>query len=329
MKQTKLQAMMARLAPAAGVLQANVGDAFNLQNLAQLFVQAENIDGISPQLAQAMDYAKFIPVNQNISAVYGTSTNLSRKQGVGLGKAFSGTGMDIPLAEAIYDEVSLKTKAGSIGYQYSLLELQTALAMGIALENDKISAARLAYEKHMSNVAWNGEAETGLNGFYNQTGVALTAKTIDFDAASIADVLKFINGVIFDAIDATEYDSSIAPTDVILPMSVTRALSSRITTDANPIPFLDYIRKNNEAALSGQVVNITSSKRGIGKGQSNADRIVSYCKSPDCLEMRIPKDLTFEAAQPKGLDVFVPGSYLYQGLWLKRVDSMRYIDVAK
>lgn len=325
----KLQQMMARLAPAASVLQANVGDAFNLQNLAQLFVQAENIDGISPQLAQAMDYAKFIPVNQNISAVYGTSTNLSRKQGVGLGKAFSGTGMDIPLAEAIYDEVSLKTKAGSIGYQYSLLELQTALAMGIALENDKISAARLAYEKHMSNVAWNGEAETGLNGFYNQTGVALAAKTIDFDTATPQQVLGFFNSLIFDAIDGAGEDSSIMPTDIILPMAVTRILSERVTTDTNPIPFMEYIRKNNEAALQNIPVNITSSKRGNGKGQANSDRIVSYCKSPDCLEMRIAQELEFEAAQPNGLDVFVPGSYIYQGLWLKRVDSMRYIDVAK
>lgn len=325
----ELEMMIARLKPVEQNISAQVGDAFNLQNLAQLFVQAEKIDGLTPQLTQVMDYAKFIPVNNAINAVYGTSVNLQRKQGVGLGKAYSGTGMDIPLAEVVYDEISLKTKAGSIGYQYAVLELGTAMAMGVALENDKIAAARLGFERHMSNVAWYGEEATGLKGFYNQTGVALTAKTVDFDKASISEVLNFINTVIFDAIDASEYDYSIAPTDIILPMSVTRALSSRITTDANPMPFLDYIRKNNEASLEGKNINITSSKRGVGRGQDDADRIVSYCKSPDCIEMRIPKELTFEPAQAQGLDIFVPGSYLYQGVWLKRVDSMRYVDVKK
>lgn len=254
----QLQQMMARLAPVAGVLQANVGDAFNLQNLAQLFVQAEKIDGLSPQMAQVMDYAKFIPVNTSINAVYGTSTNLQRKQGVGLGKAFSGTGMDIPLAEVVYDEVSLKTQLGAVGYQYAMEEIKTAAAMGISLENDKVAATRLAFEKHMSNVAWHGEAETGLKGFYNQDGVALNAKTIDFATATVQQLLDFFNGIIFDAIDAAEHDNSIAPTDIILPMSVARALSGRTTTDVNPVPVMDYIRKNNEAALEGRGVLSTS-----------------------------------------------------------------------
>ena len=325
----ELQQMMARLAPVAGLLQVNVGDAFNLQNLASLFVQAEKIDGLSPQMALMMDYARFIPANTNINAVYGTSTILQRKQGVGVGRAFSGTGMDIPLAEVVYDEVSLKTKLGAVGYQYALEEIKTAAMMGIRLESDKVAAARLAFEKHMSRVAWFGEAETGLKGFYNQDGVALTAKTIDFATASVQQLLEFFNGVIFDAIDATEHDSSIAPTDIILPMSVAKILSSRITTDVNPVPVMDYIHKNNEAALEGKSINITSSKRGDGMGQDGAGRIVAYCKDPNCLEMRIPRDLTFETAQQTGFDVFVPGSYLYQGLWLKRVDSMRYVDVKK
>lgn len=206
-------------------------------------------------------------------------------------------------------------------------EIKTAAAMGISLENDKVAATRLAFEKHMSNVAWHGEAETGLKGFYNQDGVALNAKTIDFATATVQQLLDFFNGIIFDAIDAAEHDNSIAPTDIILPMSVARALSGRTTTDVNPVPVMDYIRKNNEAALEGRTINITSSKRGVGKGQDSADRIVSYCKDPNCIEMRIPRDLTFEAAQQQGFDVFVPGSYLYQGVWLKRVDSMRYTDV--
>ena len=326
MNPMQLQQMKLRLAPVAAQVHAQVGDAFNLDALAKLFVQVENINAMTPQLNQAMDYARFMPVKSNFGGVVGTSHSLQRKQGVGEGKPYAGTGGDIPLAEVIFDTVDLKVKEGSIAYQYSVSEIATAMAMGITLEADKIAAARLGFEKHMSKVAWNGEAATGLKGFYNQTGVALSAKTINFKTAAIADVLDFINTVIYDALDAAEYDDSITPTTIILPTAISRDLGGR-TVGAGDTPMLKYIRENNEAALEGRTIEIVASKRGNGAGANGSNRIVTYAKDPNCIEMRIPQELQFQPAQPKDLDIYVPGNYLYQGVWLKRVDSMRYYDV--
>lgn len=323
----KLQQMRLRLMPIADQMRAKVGDAFNLDNLARLLVQVEQTNGMTPQMAELMEYAKYIPVNNNINAVVGTSHNLSRKQGVGEGKPYAGTGGDIPLAEVIFDEISLKVIEGSVGYQYSISELATAAAAGINLQADKVMAARMAFERHMSRVAWDGEASTGIKGFYDQSGVALTTKTIDFKTASVASILDLVNTIIYDSIDASEYDDAIAANTVILPTAVARTLAGRTVSSTNETPLLQYLRQNNEAALEGRSIDITANRRGNGKGTASADRIVSYNKTPDCIEMRIPKELEFEPAQPKNLDVFVPGSYLYQGVWLKRVDSMRYYDV--
>lgn len=325
----KLQQMRLRLMPIADQMRANsqIGDAFNIDNLARLMVQLEQINGMTPQMNELMEYAKYIPVNNNINAVVGTSHSLARKQGVGEGKPYSGTGMDIPLAEVLYDEVSLPTKMGTVGYQYSISELATAAAMGASLQADKVMAARMAFERHMSRVAWEGEAATGVKGFYNQTGVALTTKTIDFTTAPVASILDLINTIIYDSIDASEYDDAIAANTVILPTAVARTLAGRTVSSTNETPLLQYLRQNNEAALEGRNIEITANRRGNGKGAASADRIVSYNKDPNCIEMRIPQELEFLAAQPTGLDVFVPGSYLYQGVWLKRVDSMRYYDV--
>jgi len=330
-KQQKLQLMKLRLQPVADHIRAsqNVGDAFNLDALAQLMVQVESINGMTPQMAELMEYAKYIPVNNNINAVMGTSHTLARKQGVGEGKAYSGTGMDIPLAETLYDKVSLETKMGTVGYQYSIAEIATAMAMGITLEADKIAAARMAFERHMSRVAWNGEASTGLKGFYNQDGVAVTTRTIDFATASVKDVLDVFNTIIYDDADASEFDSDVAINTVILPTSVARTLAGRTVSSTNETPLIKYIRENNEAALEGRDINITANRRGNGVGESGSDRIASYNRDPNSIEMRIPQELQFLTAQPKGLDVFVPGSYIYQGVWLKRVDSMRYYDTAK
>ena len=325
----KLQQMKLRLMPVADHLRHKVGDAFDIDALARLMVQVESINGMTPQMAELMEYAKYIPVNNNISAVVGTSHNLQRKQGVGEGQPFSGTGMDIPLADVVYDEVSLATKMGTVGYQYSIAEIATAMAMGISLQADKIAAAQLAFERHMSKVAWTGEASTGLKGFYNQDGVALTSKTIDFATAPVADVLDLFNTIIYDDADASEFDSDVSINTVILPTSVARTLAGRTVSGTNETPLIKYIRDNNEAALEGRSIEITANRRGNGIGTTNSDRIVSYNRDPNCLEMRIPQELDFEPAQPSGLDIFVPGSYIYQGVWLKRVDSMRYYDTAK
>lgn len=324
----KIQQMKLRLAPIAGVMQAKVGDAFNLDALAKLFVQVESYNAMTPQMTEAMNYAKFIPVKNNFGGVVGTAHNLQRKQGVGRGKAYAGTGGDIPLAEVIYDEVSLTVKPGAIGYQFSIHEVATALAMGISLESDKIAAARLGFEKHMSDIAWLGEPETGLKGFYNQTGVAKTAKTIDFATANHTQILDFFNTVIYDALDTAD-ETGIDIDTIILPTTVSRALSSRVLSEHNPMTVLDFVKKNNEAVLEGRTMNIVSNKRGNGVGDTKADRIVAYRKDPSCLEMRIPQELQFQPTQAKDLDLYTPGSYLYQGVWLKRVDSMRYYDVKK
>ena len=325
----KLQQMRLRLMPVADHIKAKVGDAFNMETLARLMVNVESINGMTPQMAELMEYAKYIPVNNNINAVVGTSHNLQRKQGVGEGKAFSGTGMDIPLAETVYDSVSLATKLGTVGYQYSIVEIATAMAMGITLEADKIAAAQMAFERHMSKVAWIGEEATGLKGFYNQDGVAVTSKTIDFATAPVVDILDLFNTIIYDDIDASEFASDVAINTLILPTSVARTLAGRTVSATNETPLIKYIRENNEAALEGRTLEITANRRGNGMGDADSDRIVSYNRDPNSIEMRIVQELQFEPAQPTGLDVFVPGSYLYQGVWLKRVDSMRYYDTAK
>lgn len=324
----KIQYMKMRLAPIIPALQANVGDAFNLDALAKLFVQVETQNAMTPQLTQAMAYAKYIPVKNNFGGTVGTSHILPRKQGVGRGKYFSGTGGDIPLAEVVYDKISLEVKPGAIGYQFSIHEVATALAMGVALEADKIAAAQLAYEKHMSDVAWNGEDATGLKGFYNQTGVAKTAKTLNFETATPTQILDFFNTMIYDALDVSE-ESGVDIDTIILPTNVSRTLSSRVTSDNNPVLLLDFVKKNNEAVLEGRNIEIVANKRGNGRGDTGADRIVAYRKDPSCLEMRIPQELQFQPAQNTHLDIYTPGSYLYQGVWLKRIDSMRYYDVAK
>lgn len=304
-----------------------VGDAFNLETLARLLVEAETQDDTSPQMMEATEYAKFIPVKLGFAAVVGTSHELKRMYGVGEGQPYSGQGDDIPLAEAVYDDVKLPTKPGVIGYEYNIMELATASAMGISLATDKIKAARLAFEKHMSKVAWYGEPATGVKGFLNQDGVSVVAALQAWELDTPDEILQDVNDIISNAIDDTEFNAAITPDTIVLPTSLMKILTSRRLTDNTETTIYQHIIKNNMLALEGKSVTFRSTKRLETAGVGGTRRIIVYCRDPSCIEMRIPQDLQFLAGQPKGLEIFFPGHYLYQGVWLKRVDSMRYLDV--
>ncbi len=330
---SKLVKMKARLTPISYAVQAQIGDAFNMDALAQLFIKLEEQNDITPQLAQVLDYAKFIPVT-NVQAVYGGGEILSRKKGAGIGKDYSGTGDDIPLAEVEYDTVQLPVKIGTIGYQYSIVELATAQAMNLQLESDKVQAANLAAEKHMSNVAWYGYTTanasgqlTQVNGFLNQTGVTIVAGQNDWATATIEQVLSDFNNSLSDASELFDGDTSIEPDTYIMASNQYSNLANRIVPDSGGKTFLDWVTEKNIFTTQGKPLTIRGSGRGNGKGTANADRSIIYRRDPSCIQFK-GNSVEFLTAQPKGLDVLVPGHYKYQGVWLKRVDSLRYLDHA-
>lgn len=330
---SKLVKMKARLTPISYAIQAQVGDAFNMDALAQLFIKLEEQNEITPQLQQVLDYAKFIPVT-NVQAAYGGGEILSRKKGVGIGKDHSGTGDDIPLAEVEYDTVQLPVKVGTIGYQYSIVELATAQAMNLTLEDDKVQAANLAAEKHMSNVAWYGYTTanasgqlTQVNGFLNQTGVTVVTAQYNWATATIEQVLSDFNKSLADATNQFDGDASIEPDTYILASNQYSNLANRIVADSGGKTFLDWVTEKNIFATQGKPLTIRGSGRGNDKGTANADRSIIYRRDPSCIQFK-GNSVEFLTAQPKGLDVLVPGHYKYQGVWLKRVDSLRYLDHA-
>lgn len=321
---SKIAHMKLRLTPVAQVVQASIGDAFNLDSLAKLFVKIEETNNMTPQLEQVMDYAKYIPVT-NVSGVFGGGEILSRKWGVGIGKDYSGTGGDLPLAEVEYDTVSLPIKVGVISYQYSIMEIAAAQQMGIALESDRVQAARLAAEKHLSQIAWYGNELTGVKGFLNQTGVTVVTAQYNWATATIEQIMSDFNASLSDAKDLFDGDVSVQPDTYLMASTKYSNLSNRVVPDSGGKTFLKFIEENNIFATQSKPLTIRGLGRSNGKGTAGADRSIIYRRDPSCIQMKCD-DVSFLAAQPDGLDVKVPGHYKYQGVWLKRVDSLRYLD---
>lgn len=316
--------MKLRLTPVAQIIQAQVGDVFNIDTLANLFVKLEEINEMTPQLEQVMDYAKYIPVTA-VNGVFGGGEVLPRKRGVGMGEDYSGTGNDLPLAEVEYDSVSLPIKVGVISYRYSIMELAAAQKLNIQLEPDKVQAARLAAEKHLSKIAWFGNPLAGIKGFLNQTGVTVVTAQHNWATATIEQVLADFNASLADADEIFDNDISVQPDTYLMSSNQYMHLSTRVVPDSGGKTFLKFIEENNIFATQSKPLTIRGLGRSNKQGTTGSDRSIIYRRDPSCIQMKAD-DVQFLAAQPENLDIKVPGHYKYQGVWLKRVDSLRYLD---
>lgn len=309
-------------------IRAAVGDAFNQTNLANAIARAETQSLIDARVDVARRYATLVPVDTSTSAVVGTAIVKGFTDAVGMGRTHSGTGGDIPLAEVMYGDQQLKVVMGSIAYQYSIAEIQAASRGNIPLSSDKAAAARLGYERHMYKVAMVGEPEKGLKGLLNHDIPEVVTATADWDTATAQSIITDLANAIGVAFDESEMtgDTSGLPNTILLPSAKFRLLSTRTVNENSETSILSYIRANNLLTVNGVDVNIQSLPELNTAGEGDVPRAVIYRRDPSALELILPQDLEFVAPQAKDLDIYVPGHYLYAGLWIKSPKAVIYLD---
>lgn len=320
---------MGDMAPAEALLRANVGDAFELASFARAIARTETQSLISTQAQAARRYARLLPVNNTVSAAMGTALVLQQTDAVGMGRPYSGTGNDIPLVDTTYSEVTLKVKAGVVAYQYSIPEIAAAARAGVALQSDKVDAAVLGFERHMHKVAFSGEPETGLFGLFNQPNVDIIAASTGWATATPDEILEDIANAVGIAQDDAELNGDMGnmPNTILIPSALFRVLNTRRLSDHSDTTLLSFIRDNNLLTASGiPNVAIEALPELNTAGPGGNARVVIYRRDPGAIEMLIPQELQFLAPQPSGLDIYVPGHYLYAGIWLKRRKSLVYVD---
>ncbi|MFH4043502.1 major capsid family protein, partial [Acinetobacter baumannii] len=103
----------------------------------------------------------------------------------------------------------------------------------------------------MSDVAWFGEPETGLLGFYNQTGVEVITSTVDYTTATVEVILADINKAIKGASNASKFDGSIQPDTFVMPENKFTILASRIVPDSAGKAFLEFFKEKIPFAIQG------------------------------------------------------------------------------
>lgn len=334
MKLTKEQinAIVEEIAESRGqgldAIKGQIGDAFNQDNLQNAIARAETESLIDKRVTAAQRYARLIPVNTDIQADVDSAVVKGFEDAVGIGRPHSGTGSDIPLAEVTYGEQVIKVKAGTIGYEYSVVEMQSASRRGVGLSTSKPAAARLAYERHINKVALMGEPETGNKGLLNHDIPEVATASASWDTGDVDAIMNDLSnaiGITYD--DAiTSGDTGMLPNTILLPAKRLRLLNNLRIGANSSMTLLQFMKQNNILAENGVDVTFEALPELNTAGTDGGERIAIYNKDPSNLELILPKDLEFLAPQARGVDIFTPGWYIYGGVWIKSPKAVTYLD---
>lgn len=272
-----------------------------------------------------MQYEQLVPISYE-AGEWATSIRYEISDYAGRGKRSSGKGRDINLVDSGMAEKTFPVFNGNIGYDYSTEELRESSFLRRPLSQTRLMAAMDGYQRHMNDVALNGEL--GLTGLFNNAVVPQGSAPVGAwltGPKTPVQILNDINAIIELVWTNTAFNDF--PTHIVLPPSCMAYIARTARSDTSDKTILQFVKENNFAKVQGSVDIVFTAGYGLETaGVSATKRMLAYVKSPLRLIYHIPLPLRFLAPQMQGLSVEVPGEYKYSGVEWRYPKSGYYMD---
>lgn len=253
----------------------------------------------------------------------------------------AGGAKDVPLADVSQDRMLKTHHLAAIGYEWNIEEVNTVLNMpGASLPDRRARAARLAYQKFMYDLTVKGNAEKGLTGLINYTGVTATTAPADGTSSSTlwvdangvgqktpAQIVRDINlglmGVYRDTNEIEMADTLLLPHEALTYLAQTPYSPTTMET------ILQFVARNNIYTLTtGRELTIRAlSALSTGASGGTAGRMVAYKNDQEYVKLHLPMPHRFLNVYQSGpLQWQIPGIFRTGGVELLTTKAMRYID---
>lgn len=250
--------------------------------------------------------------------------------GVGKAQFMNGKAGDVPLVSTQMADSETKVDMAAIGYDYSIEEINQAMALGMSLDTMKAHYARRAYEDMVDGVALTGDTGRGWTGLFNSPAVTVVAAPNGASASPLwsnktpLEIIKDINDVITGVHVATK-TTGMADT-VLLPYERLSPLTSIVLPNTS-MTVLQFIKENNLYTMTtGQPLKLRGVRGLVQAGGGSSARMIAYRKSPEVAKLHIPLPLEFLQPEVRGLSVIVPGIFRLGGLDIRLPGEVRYLD---
>jgi hypothetical protein len=203
---------------------------------------------------------------------------------------------------------------------------------GSNLSVDRAGAARLAYEKFMDSLCMYGDADKGMDGLLDYTGVTATDAIADGTGTSPDwtdkdgdQILRDVNDTLTGAYTAS-LTVEICDT-ILLPVSCYTLIANKRLGDTE-MTVLRFLQMHNVyTAMTGQPLTIRAVRGLDVAGDGGNGRMVAYRRDPQVLKLHLPMPHKFLPVWQTGPIRFdVPGIFRTGGVEIRRPGAVRYLD---
>ena len=222
---------------------------------------------------------------------------------------------DLPRADVLRKEVTHPVRSLGASFAYTIQETRAAaMVPNMNLEQRRANAVRRAYEEKVQEIAYFGDTPSGMKGFFNNDQVDKIVPDKWFtDAGTTTDeMLALLNEPATRLVEGSNMKEQ--PNTMLVPYEVYRIISTTPRSTTSDTTVMEFFLRTNPFITAIEPINeLEASKSG---GSLDKDRIITYDRSPDKLQLHIPQTLEFLPPVREALEFTVAAHSRIGGLAL-------------
>lgn len=236
---------------------------------------------------------------------------------VGAAKIINAYANDLPRADVAGKETTIPVRSVGTSYGYSLDEIQASQLTQMGLDQRRANASRRAVEQVVNDVAFVGDAASGLPGLFDNPNIP-TGAVVDPGAGTewvnkTPDQILFdVNDLFADIFETTKMVER--PNTLLLPPNQWSYIASTPRSANSDTTILQYIVQNSPYINSESDIIPVNECAAANNVLLSTDAMVAYDRDPDKLQLEIPVELEYLPVQMEGLEFVIPGRNRLGGL---------------
>ena len=259
-------------------------------------------------------YSTVIPVSSEVGTGADSFTyRVFDKQGSM--KVIGDKAQDLPRADVLRKEVTHPVRSLGASFAYTVQETRAAaMVPGMNLEQRRANAVRRAYEEKVQEIAYFGDAPSGMKGFFNNNQVDKLVPDKWFDTAGVTsdELIALLNEPATRLVQNSNMKEM--PNTMLVPYNVYRIISTTPRSSTSDTTVMEFFLRTNPMITAIEPINeLEASKSGNALSK---DRIITYDRSPDKLQLHVPQPLEFLPPLRQSLEFSVAAHARIGGLAL-------------
>jgi len=224
---------------------------------------------------------------------------------------------DLPRADVSGKETSIPVRSVGISYGYNLDEIQSSQLTGASLDQRRANAARRSIEQKVNEVAFFGDAESGMGGLFDNPNIPTGAVVnpgsgTEFVNKTPDQILFDINDLFNDIFETTNMVEN--GNTLLLPPAQWSYIMTTPRADNNDTTIAQFIAANSPFLKSIDDIIPVNECAAANNPELATDAMVAYDRNPDKLQLEIPVELEMLPVQQKNLEFIIPGRSRLAGL---------------